>query len=95
MTNYNNKVKYAVFQLPPSEWDHDTIEDQYMYEVIRSFNYGDTWHRYVICLNKEDAEQLAGTLNWTQDHFENQRRKAADDEVKYLNSLVEKDHHDE
>lgn len=94
MTSYNNKVRYAVFQLPPSEWDQETLEDQYMYEVIRSFNYGDTWHRYVICLNKEDAEQLAGTLNWTQDRFEDQRKKAADDEVKYLNSLVKDKYED-
>ncbi len=95
MTSHFNKIRYAVFQLPPSEWDLEDPEDQHMYEVIRSFNYGDTWHRYVICLNKEDAEQLAGTLNWTQNRFEDERKKNADDEVNYLNSLIQKDQCDD
>lgn len=88
MTTYNNRIRFSVLQTAPTEWDHDLNEDQHMYEVIRSFDYGSTWLRYVICMNKEDADQLAGTLNWVQDRLEDDRISNQKREIEYFDALL-------
>ena len=50
-------VKFSILVQPNPEWDEDSIEDQYIYCVLRSFDAGLTWHHFFTMV-KSDSDEV-------------------------------------
>lgn len=75
----SKEVQYSILITNPDSWDEANLQDQYIYEIIQSYDYGNTWHHVATMANSdsEQATELVRTLNNAQSFQE---------EVKYFNS---------
>ena len=75
----NKEVQYSILITHPDFWDETNLQDQYIYEIIQSYDWGNTWHHIATMSNSdsEQARELVRTLNNAQHPQE---------EVKYYNS---------
>ena len=81
----SKEVQYSILITHPDSWDEANLQDQYIYEIIQSYDYGNTWHHVATMANSdsEQAAELVRALNSTE--FPQQ-------EVKYYNSQEVRDY---
>ena len=75
----NKEIQYSILITHPDSWDEANLQDQYIYEIIESYDWGTTWHHIATMANSdaEQAAELVKILNNAQ-HLQ--------EEVKYFNS---------
>lgn len=64
----NKEIQYSILITHPDSWDEANLQDQYIYEIIESYDWGTTWHHIATMANSdaEQATQLVKTLNNAQ-----------------------------
>lgn len=85
----SNQIQYAIMQSTPFEWDFENPEDQHIYEVIKSYDYGNVWHKYSLCYSRDTAQELVEILNDYESQKEARREELSRKEIDFLNSIID------